>query len=218
MMKRALALILFACSAAAVPPASPGKSAAAPVIVRGAVVVKTDAHRAYVAFKAAATDGPADHLFKFWSEANMATTSLSYKDALLNFDPAGHLNILFPDDQRSITFSVEGVKSMPAAPEGFTSTAYVGYGLNHSVGEAARAYKFYFNGPEINGCDVDCVFNLTESGGSGGGGCQSGGPGSNSCSLTINGNGCSVSCASGYYACCSRGQTFGPPNCVCIKQ
>lgn len=47
--------------------------------------------------------------------------------------------------------------------------------------------------------------------------CDSGGAGSTSCSLsTPSGTGCSVSCGSGYYACCIR--TFsGPDSCKCLK-
>lgn len=43
-------------------------------------------------------------------------------------------------------------------------------------------------------------------------GCTSGGPGSNSCSITFSdGAGCSVSCTAGYYACCSGS------GCSCVE-
>jgi hypothetical protein len=48
------------------------------------------------------------------------------------------------------------------------------------------------------------------------GDCEAGGEGSTGCSSTSsNGTGCSVSCGSGYYACCN--ETFGNNDCHCDK-
>lgn len=58
-------------------------------------------------------------------------------------------------------------------------------------------------------------------GGSGGGGgadCDSGGPGSSQCSVTYGGDGCSVSCQVGYYACCERGGIVTAPDCYCVRE
>lgn len=43
--------------------------------------------------------------------------------------------------------------------------------------------------------------------------CVSGGPGSTSCSITVAGSGCSVSCQPGFYACCGATQLV--PGCTC---
>lgn len=48
-------------------------------------------------------------------------------------------------------------------------------------------------------------------------GCDAGGPGSTSCSVSCGGtnHGCSVTCASGYYACCDCG--FLVSSCTCVS-
>ncbi|NER14470.1 hypothetical protein GWK08_13535 [Leptobacterium flavescens] len=47
------------------------------------------------------------------------------------------------------------------------------------------------------------------------GDCEQGGEGATSCSVTSStGSGCSVSCGSGYYACCNE-TAFGPNDCHC---
>lgn len=49
------------------------------------------------------------------------------------------------------------------------------------------------------------------------GDCEQGGEGSTSCSVTSNsGAGCSVSCGTGYYACCNE-TAIGPNDCHCHK-
>jgi len=58
-------------------------------------------------------------------------------------------------------------------------------------------------------------------GGSGGGGgsdCDSGGPGSSQCSATYGGDGCSVTCQAGYYACCERGGILTASECYCVRE
>lgn len=50
------------------------------------------------------------------------------------------------------------------------------------------------------------------------GDCDSGGEGANSCSTqSSSGTGCSVSCGSGYYACCNQ-TAIGPDDCHCNKK
>ncbi len=46
--------------------------------------------------------------------------------------------------------------------------------------------------------------------------CSSGGEGSTGCSITSPHTGCSVSCGSGYYACCNDG-LFSGPSCQCLE-
>ncbi|UMY66768.1 MULTISPECIES: hypothetical protein [unclassified Flavobacterium] len=52
--------------------------------------------------------------------------------------------------------------------------------------------------------------------------CDSGGEGSSSCSTTVSGasqsHGCSVSCKTGYYACCSKGGFLTSESCKCKKE
>ena len=48
--------------------------------------------------------------------------------------------------------------------------------------------------------------------------CNHGGEGSTSCSITNSGYGsCSVSCGTGYYACCVKGSWSTKQSCHCIK-
>lgn len=64
---------------------------------------------------------------------------------------------------------------------------------------------------------ADHLIQHPDPGGSGGSGsCSSGGPGSSSCSTSFGGDGCSVSCTSGYYACCIRGGVLTASSCYCV--
>lgn len=47
--------------------------------------------------------------------------------------------------------------------------------------------------------------------------CDSGGVGASSCSIGSGDDSCSVSCKSGYYACCTI-KVLGPDVCNCIKE
>ena len=50
-----------------------------------------------------------------------------------------------------------------------------------------------------------------------GGGCDSGGEGSSSCSVADDGNRCSVFCRSGYYACCESEEGTLGVSCKCVR-
>ena len=45
--------------------------------------------------------------------------------------------------------------------------------------------------------------------------CDSGGSGATGCSIDSGGSSCSVTCGSGYYACCSYGGVFTLSSCKC---
>ena len=47
--------------------------------------------------------------------------------------------------------------------------------------------------------------------------CSSGGPGATTCSVSKGNDSCSVTCSSGYYACCSDGRPGGYVDCSCEK-
>lgn len=72
----------------------------------------------------------------------------------------------------------------------------------------------------VPGLSSEDIRNPNPGGGGSGGGssCDSGGPGSSSCSTSYGGDSCSVSCQTGFYACCERGGVMTAPSCYCVRQ
>src|SRR5262249_45421801 len=123
------------------------------------------------------------------------------------------LVILIPDQQLFYTFVISDAQfSCPAPPAGFTSVRYVGYGLNHEIRPLVSEKSGTSGSRPVTTTDicdeqgVDCYFNKDTDlgGGGGGGGCDSGGMGATSCSVGNVYGSCSVSCSSGFYACCNN--------------
>jgi len=98
----------------------------------------------------------------------------------------------------------------------FPVQRFVGFGLSHNIGDTGlRIPKFKRNASDAYDCESCLVQDPSPGGGSGGAACGSGGPGSTSCSVSNSTNSCSVSCASGYYACCNVIVDF--TSCRCVR-
>jgi hypothetical protein len=114
-------------------------------------------------------------------------------------------------------------------PRGFRVWRQDGYGLSRSGGETSVPMPASDRHPgtiSTNFCDASTSCYPGETGGGGGGGgagagtvtCDSGGPGSTSCSTTDGTATCSTTCGTGYYACCNNPTTTNrTASCKCIK-
>jgi hypothetical protein len=106
-------------------------------------------------------------------------------------------------------------------PAGYNVLRFHGFGLTHKVGALGtplqKARKFVARDLCDGVIDPYCVENLDPGGGGGSGSsCGSGGSGASQCGCSAGGDSCSVSCVSGYYACCNCG-LFGS-TCTCVRQ
>lgn len=152
------------------------------------------------------------HLFRLWTESTLNSVNVSAANASVEFRDR-ELVILIPEQQLFYTFVVADAEySAPKPPTGFTSARYVGYGLNHEI-RANYPVNRSIGGRKVKPADicadpsVDCILYPADDpggGGAGGSGCDAGGPGANSCSITNSAGNCSVGCSWGYYACCVR--------------
>ncbi|HYI12005.1 MAG TPA: hypothetical protein VEK57_23320 [Thermoanaerobaculia bacterium] len=197
---------------------SPPQRAASPAeyaILHGsAVVTKTSAHEIAIVVNAyreeAQADRLADHVFRFWTEAEVPEIALTSRAASIEFR-GDELIVVAADRQWFIALTVGDNRQPPAAPGGFTASRLVGYGLNHETGPAVNRMPFVED-PEVTTGRVQQVDHGDGTGAVGS--CDAGGRGSTSCSLTSVTSSCSVSCTSGFYACCK----YAPENtCKCIK-
>lgn len=96
-------------------------------------------------------------------------------------------------------------------------------GLTGEVSDLTGAGLIHNSGPQAGYKTMSSIkrqFNSLVkylSGGSSGGGCDSGGAGATVCSTTSGNYSCSVSCSSGYYACCNNPGLMSNGSCDCIK-
>lgn len=169
------------------------------------------------------------HLFRLWTETPVNPIRVDAPSASVEFR-GRELVILVPEKQLFYTFVLSDAQfGAPTAPAGFTSTRYVGYGLNHEIRPVVsksrpaggRGVTATFDGI----CDspgVDCyIENPDPNGGGSGGGstCDAGGSGANSCSVSNpTYGGCSIGCGTGYYACCVQASMFYAAHCYCVRQ
>jgi len=209
-------LVLWAISVSAY--AGGGRSAADYDVLRGTAVVKVFGEHAVVIgiiSESGKEEGNID-LFRLETEGTLQPLSVVLNNASVEYR-GGELVVMDAASQTFYTFSVRGSElTTPRSPAGFHSVRYVGYGLNHSIRPMSEVRSSKGRAIKTLGdpCEMTvCFFDDDPYGGGGGGGssCNSGGRGSASCSITVNGSGCSVSCSSGYYACCMQ----GGPNCYC---
>jgi hypothetical protein len=157
------------------------------------------------------------------SAANpMELAPLYFKDAAVDFEP-GYVRISAGSD--AIELFVEGNQVPAWNPLGARVWRRAGFGLAHEIAESGIAIKREGrkHGITAEYCDAtsSCDPGDTDggTGGQTGGGsgatlCDAGGPGSTNCSVTVNGQGCTAACGTGYYACCMYGT---PSKCRCIR-
>jgi len=121
---------------------------------------------------------------------------------------------------------INSIKANPSLSAAITNLDCLGFGMTYMAGNwssqkiAGATYKFPFNVLDYsNNNNPVSPENIIEPGNPVGvsckiGSCTSGGAGSSTCSITeVFGISCSVSCNSGYYACCAS----GPIRCYCCK-
>ena len=101
-------------------------------------------------------------------------------------------------------------------PEGFGSTGFTGYGLNHETrpGGQKRSAGGSVN-PSLN-CEPECGEPIFEWPSDSAIDCGSGGAGATACSISSGGVSCSATCEIGYYACCKS--SWGGVSCNCVRQ
>jgi hypothetical protein len=209
-------LPLFAVAAslnAAVP------NAAAPVRVHGGtVLVRSKLHATIFLVRNGEGDGPAEHAFQVWTNPGLDLNAV-YRGADVEY--TGTALVVVAPGEKSVTVYTVAGHSAPAAasPEGFSAATYAVAGLNHVIGANVEKLTITTSRPGgrlgTNEC-TDCdwlPFEDPWGGGGGAAGCNAGGSGSTSCSVTQGGSTCSVSCGVNYYACCRFGP---PPSCSCV--
>lgn len=198
-------------------------SAADAVTLRGAAAItRVDPHQLLIAVDVADDDTPGDgvvdHLFRFWTDGELPPMNVISSSASVEYRG----NVLFvvaSDKNYALQLSVAGT---PVAVAGGATdaTGYVGYGLNHEIGTpAVRSHRVRYS---RGGLAVDTIFEPTpvEEGSSGGSvTCDAGGRYATSCSVSDDSGSCSISCASGSYACCRKSKFYPSQSqsCTCIK-
>lgn len=184
----------------------------------GNVLIRTDGVRVFVlmdtpADRNAQPDGVVDQWFILeTAEPPLTPISEHIGDALVVYS-AGVLEVSSPE--RRFELVLEG----ESRSDDGTSTRVVGVGLSHHkaektgirIAEAIRRSR-------ISSTCMECeVLNPDPGAGTGTGtSCSSGGPGATSCTATQQGNSCSITCATGRYACCNYG-AGGSPYCRCVS-
>jgi hypothetical protein len=207
-----LSVLLIAASLHAATP-----DASAPVRIHGAtVLVQSKTHATIFVVRNGDGSGPIQHLFQVWSNPGLELNA-TYRDADVEYTNTA-LVVIVPGDKAVATYNVAGHKSpVLPTPEGFATTTFEVFGINHQLGAGVEALKpptSHAHGRiralECTDCDW---LPFEDPWGAAGGGttCNSGGVGSTSCSISGSGGSCSVTCAAGY-ACCNSGN---PPSCTC---
>jgi hypothetical protein len=113
------------------------------------------------------------------------------------------LVLMDAEDQVFYRFVVAGHDGELRTPRGFTSVAYGGIGLSHSIYRVTTSTSSLVGDGECYDCGPDNPDTYWDSIGGTKPSCSQGGVGSTACSVEVLGFTCSVSCASGYYACCN---------------
>jgi hypothetical protein len=214
---RFVPLLLITAALNAAPP-----NAVAPVRVHGGtVVVKSQQHATIFLVRNGDVEGPAEHLFQVWSNPGLQLNA-TYRGADVEYSGSS-LVVVVPSEKTVTTFNVAGYKPQPVPlPEGFSTTTYDVFGMNHVLGRAAERYtvrattssaRGRISTNECTNCDY-LPFEDPWGATGGGAGCTSGGMFATSCSQSGTGGSCSVTCSGNSYACCKAGD---PPSCSCFS-
>lgn len=155
-----------------------------------------------------AQDGYVDQVFVLQQEQPAAVDSrlipnaeIYYAGRVIALRAAGHAPVLFV--MRGEGDPEPDLGGTPAAG----AERFVGYGISRRTGawevrlDEATAASMRAMLPTCASVPAQGGVSLAST-------CDSGGPGSTSCTttcLTVNGGSCSTSCGSGYYACCNKG-------------
>ena len=212
-------LALLLAAAVSIPARSPADYA----ILQGRVAIITRSAQTVVIGVDTDGDSLVDDLF--WFLSTTAPALHVYADKAAVEYRGDELVIISADTGEMYAFSVGAPHvAQRGVPANGASASYAGYGLNHRMGADVNRISFPARRSgrvkTLDDCDFYCIeYQDYGSGGSGSGSCDNGGLGSTSCSVTVNANSCSVTCTTGYYACCNRSSGccgLGPPSCSCI--
>jgi hypothetical protein len=155
------------------------------------------------------------HVFRIGFDAPVSTLRVAIRSASVEFR-GGELVVMAADEQLFYRFIVKGQESpLSRAPRGFTAAEYAGIGISHTI--------LHVDDPpstppssDVSTADFCSDCELTYVGPDdwalGAVSCSQGGAGATSCSVEALGFSCSVSCASGYYACCNV-----RTGCKCVR-
>ncbi len=195
------------------------KNAGDPVRIHGTVVLKSLQHETVAIVRSGDGEGAADHAFHIWSEHPVNLNGM-YRVADVEYTGPS-LIITLASEQTVLTFTTTSQKPDALVPQGFATTGYAVMGLNHEIGDGAARHSIKSGGRAVSGqsdctdCDFDPFENPDPWNSNGGGSsCSSGGSGATACSTTNSFGSCSVSCSSGFYACCTN-NVGSPPTCGC---
>lgn len=208
-----LAMLLFACTPAL------GRSANTEHVEThlADVVIRTDGAQVMVLLDTITDatenpDGVVDQWFILQTEEPVLTPVMAHLERALVVFTRRALRVSTSEERYEL------VLDAPAAPPAAMTTRIAGIGLAHNRGGKGPKVKDQLDrkGRVVSTCEWCLQQDPGPGGGTAGGAaCKSGGPGSTSCSASHGVDSCSVTCGSGYYACCNA--LPGAAYCRCVK-
>lgn len=203
------------------------EEAASPAVFAGQVLVQNNGPRTMMVFFQR-RNAPITRVLRLASETPFPITTLTFDRATVSVE-GGQAVITDADAPRSLVLALDGT-DIPEFPDDFEVTVLRGYGLTSKRITDRRTIRDVTRAPRVAAEDFWCdasFYSCDDIGGTDGGygaggrnypSCDAGGAGATSCSCTGGGQTCSISCGSGYFACCRECYSFGrTPECLCVK-
>lgn len=207
-----IAVVLLGCaSVVAGPEHSESYSGEVLIDTKGnAVVILIDTNRD-------GRDGLVDQWFTLETSGSMVPVSDHATSAQV-VHTSGYLRVTLPTQRVVYDFVVAGQDRALDVPAGFTKIRNEGYGLSHNKSVTTiRIPKIRRDSVTAFNCE-GCEIIYPDLGDYGGGGqtvCAAGGRGATACSSATGNQSCSITCGSGYYACCNSNSYSA--TCKCYR-
>lgn len=186
----------------------------------GDVLVRSDGVRIFVIVdttldRSAPSDGLVDQWFILETAEPVVPAVDAHLPGALLVHSADTLRVSSPDQRFELVLSNDARK---APADGVLTTRVVGIGLSRNVAESTniRIAEHARAGRIATTCEACDVLNPDPGVGGSAASCSSGGDGATQCSASYGSNSCSISCTTGYYACCNA--LPGSASCRCVKQ
>jgi hypothetical protein len=167
-------------------------------------ITTTGEHMVTIAFEGNADRG-VRHVFHVGFAPVMPSLNIRLSSVAVEYR-GSEIVLMDAREQVFYRFAVTGHEADVRAPRGFSTVSYAAVGVSHTIhpmsanpdGQASLVddCSDCNSGPDQPDYGWDASGGTKPS-------CSQGGEGSTSCSVEAVGFSCSVSCASGYYACCS---------------
>ena len=207
-----IAAVLLGCtSVVAGPEHSEGYSGEVLIDTKGsAVIVLVDTNKG-------GRDGMIDQWFTLEASGSIVPVSDHITSAQI-VHTAGHLRVISHERRVIYDFVVAGQDQAWEVPGGFTRIRNEGYGLARNMSPTTvRIPKIRGDSVTAFNCEGCEIFypDLGEAGGSGQTVCASGGRGATACSSASGTQNCTITCGSGYYACCNSNSYSA--TCKCYR-